>query len=203
MSAEPTVFLVDDDPGILEMLMTSCREMGLMAVSFTSGRAFLASVKPEDPGCLVLDYRMPDMTGLDILEELEKAGITLPVIFISGEAELSTAISAFRLGSLDFLEKPFKLSQFSEVVKKAIEKDTVARSNQASLSTVQALVGSLTPREKEVMALVVDGCANKEIAAQLGVSPKTVEVHRANVMRKMKAKSLAELVKMSVTLKSE
>lgn len=202
MDKEPTVFIVDDDPGILEMLMAACREIKLHALSFTSGRSFLAAVRPEDPGCLVLDYRMPDMTGLDILDGLERAGITLPVIFISGQAEVSTAIRAFKAGSLDFLEKPFQISKFSAAVTKAIETDRRTRSEHSNLSSVQALMDSLTPRETEVMNLVVDGSANKEIAATLGVSPKTVEVHRANVMRKMQAKSLAELVKMSVLLRS-
>lgn len=202
MDKEPTVFIVDDDPGILEMLMAACREIKLHALSFTSGRSFLAAVRPEDPGCLVLDYRMPDMTGLDILDGLERADITLPVIFISGQAEVSTAIRAFKAGSLDFLEKPFQISKFSAAVRKAIETDRLARSEHSNLSSVQALMDSLTPRETEVMNLVVDGSANKEIAATLGVSPKTVEVHRANVMRKMQAKSLAELVKMSVLLRS-
>lgn len=202
MSLEPTVFIVDDDPAILEMLMAACREIGLRAMSFTSGKAFLASVSANDPGCLVLDYRMPDMTGLDILDALEKAGIPLPVIFISGQAEVSTAIHAFKAGSLDFLEKPFQISQFSAAVKKAIETDRDTRAKQSNLKTVQTLEISLTPREREVMNLVVDGSANKQVASSLGVSPKTVEVHRANVMRKMQAKSLAELVKMSVLLRS-
>ena len=184
------------------MLMAACREISLPAVSFTSGRSFLNAVHPEDPGCLVLDYRMPDMTGLDILDGLEKAGITLPVIFISGQAEVATAIHAFKGGSLDFLEKPFQISEFSTAVKKAIEADRSSRSEQGNLASVQALENSLTPREKEVMNLVVDGSANKEVASALGVSPKTVEVHRANVMRKMQARSLAELVKMAVLLRS-
>lgn len=197
-ASNPVVFVVDDDPSILDLIRVACNGRGWVVQTFTSGRAFLDVIRPADAGCLILDYLMPDTSGLELMEELHGRGVQLPVIFISGKAQVSTAVQAFKAGSLDFLEKPFSIADLHKTIDRALERDAALRRERADLVEVTARVECLTPREREVMQHVVDGLPNKEVATKLGVSPKTIEVHRANVMMKMRADSLADLVKMAV-----
>ncbi|MBK8976637.1 MAG: response regulator transcription factor [Planctomycetes bacterium] len=192
----PTIFVVDDDAAILDLVRRVCAPIEAQIQTFTSARAFLSVVHDNVPGCLVLDYKLPDLNGLQILQQLQEREIELPVIFISGKAEVSTAVQAFKLGSMDFLEKPFDIQELHDTVKRAVARDATLRETRAKRTAIGDRIASLTPRESQVMELVVAGRANKTIAAELGVSPKTIEVHRANVMQKMQAGSLAELVQM-------
>lgn len=194
----PVISVVDDEEAILELVRRVCAPMRWNVQTFMSAGAFLEVVDPDIPGCLILDYMLPDMSGLELLEELNKRAIELPVIFISGKAEVSTAVAAFKAGTMDFLEKPFEIDELYETVKRAVLRDKAAREERSRRRTVADRIESLTPRETQVMQMVVKGMPNKAIAVQLGVSPKTVEVHRANVMQKMQARSLAELVQMAI-----
>jgi two-component system response regulator FixJ len=192
----PTIFVVDDDAAILDLVRRVCAPIEAQIQTFTSAKAFLSVVNDNTPGALILDYKLPDLNGLEILSQLQERGIELPVIFISGKAEVSTAVQAFKLGSMDFLEKPFDIQELHDTAKRAVARDASMRETRARRSVIHDRIHSLTPRETQVMELVVAGKANKTIAAELGVSPKTIEVHRANVMQKMQAGSLAELVQM-------
>lgn len=192
----PTIFVVDDDAAILDLVRRVCAPIDAQIQTFTSAKAFLSVVSPDVSGCLILDYKLPDLNGLEILQQLQDRNIDLPVVFISGKAEVSTAVQAFKLGSMDFLEKPFNIQELHDTALRAVAKDGTRRETRARRELIARHVQSLTPRETQVMDLVVAGKANKTIAADLGVSPKTIEVHRANVMQKMRAGSLAELVQM-------
>ncbi len=192
------VFVVDDDSAILDLIRRVCTSFGWHAQTFTRAQAFLEIIRPDTPGCLILDYRLPDLNGLELLKELNKRSIELPVVFISGKAEVSTAVQAFKAGTMDFLEKPFAVEDLRQTIERALASDVSSRANRKEKKRIAERVASLTPREVEVMEHVVSGLANKAIAAELGVSPKTIEVHRANVMQKMVAHSLAELVQMAI-----
>lgn len=197
MAGDATVFIVDDDPDFLEYLGILLKSVGLPAEVFTRAEDFLAQYDPARPGCLVLDVRMPGMSGLNLQEELAARHITLPVIIITGYPEWSSAVRALKIGAVDYIQKPiFSDEVILERVRQAIESDRRTRQLDGLRAEVAARVAHLTPREHQVMELVVDGKSNKVIAAELGLSPKTVEVHRANVMKKMEAESLAELVRL-------
>ena len=202
MSDEATVFIVDDDEAVRDSLSFLMQSVGLTTESFDSADSFLQASPTQRAGCLLLDIRMPGMSGLELQGVLEEREIHLPVIFISGHADVPMAVRALKAGAFDFVEKPFNDQLLLDCVQRAIEADRQKRQNEAQLDEWRALMATLTPREVEVMELVVDGAANKVISATLGVSLKTVEAHRARVMDKLKADSLSHLVRMSVVLKA-
>lgn len=196
MNSEPTVFVVDDDPAMRQSLRWLIESVHLAVETFASAQEFLAAYNPERPGCLVLDVRMPGMGGLDLQAELARRQIEIPIIVITGYAEVATAVRALKAGAIDFIEKPFSDQLLLDRIQQAIASDRQARERRAERAAVAARVAQLTPRERDVMQLVVAGSSNREIAAELGLSIKTVEVHRARVMEKMQVDSLAELVRL-------
>lgn len=194
VTAEPVVHVVDDDPEVCKSLRYVIQTAGYQVATYTTARDFLAGNAAAKPGCLILDIRLPGTNGLDLQERLNALGSSIPVIIISGYADVALAVRAMRKGAIDLLEKPFDSSLLLDRVRQAIEIDRKAHIRRGETDQIQALISTLTPREREVMRLVVQGNANKRIAATLGISMKTVEAHRAHVMRKMYADSLAELV---------
>ena len=203
VTAEPTVFVVDDDETVRESVRTLVGSVGLPAEAYGTAADFLAGCSGERSGCVVCDVRLPGMSGLELQHELAARNQVLPVILITGFGDVSTAVRAMRAGAVDFIEKPFGRQLLLDRVHEAIDRDRRARLLGAQRRSVAMRVGRLTPREREVMALVVAGKANKVIAMDLGLCEKTIEVHRAHVMRKMEAESLAELVRLNVLLRSE
>ena len=191
-----TVFVVDDDESVRGSLRFLLRSAGLESRAYGSAPEFLTAYDPAQPGCLVLDVRMPGMSGLDLQQELNLRGAILPVIFITGHGDIPMAVEAMQHGAHDFLQKPFRDEDLIERVRRALAKDAKARSALEEHKAIQARLGSLTPREREVLALMVRGKPNKIMAHELGVSQRTVEIHRARVMEKSGASSLAELVRM-------
>ena len=192
---QPTVHIVDDDEAVRSALRLLIRSVGLQAQAHTSAPDFLGSYDTRHPGCLVLDVRMPGMSGLELQQELNRRGATIPVVFITGHGDVSMAVAAMQQGAFDFLQKPFRDQDLLERVQRALARDAQSRAGMAAHAEIVARLDTLTPRETEVM-LVTRGRANKVIGAELGVSQRTVEIHRAHVMEKMCAKSLAELVRM-------
>jgi two-component system, LuxR family, response regulator FixJ len=190
------VYLVDDEFAIRDSLTLLIESNGLMMRSFASAAAFLANYSPDHPGCLILDVRMPTMTGLELQEELNKSGIHIPIIFISGNADIPESAKAFRAGALDFLEKPFDNSLLLERIHEAIDKDIENRKILAEKNKIKACFDSLTAREKEVLELIIQSHSNKEAAKKLAISHRTVDAHRARVMDKMHADNIAGLVAM-------
>ena len=198
MSEERAVaFVIDDDPSMSRSLDTLLRSVGLDVHVFTSAQEFMGAVRPDAPGCLVLDVRLPGMSGLAFQEELVKAGIALPVIFLTGYGDVPMTARAMKAGAAEFLTKPFDEQVMLDAIHGAIERDRARRRDVASLTEVKARYSALTERERQVMKLVVEGRVNKQIAAELGLSLVTVKVHRGQVMRKMRAKSVPELVRMA------
>jgi two-component system, LuxR family, response regulator FixJ len=195
---EPTVFVVDDDRAMRESLSWLLDSVGLHVRSYATAADFLADYDPAQPGCLVLDVRMPGMSGLDLQAELARRGVELPTIVITGHAEVSMAVRAVKSGAIDFIEKPFSDQLLLDRVRQALEMDRQAREVRTRRDDARRRLATLTAREREVLNLVVAGRANKEIASELGVSPKTVEVHRAHVMSKMCVDSLAELIRLTL-----
>jgi FixJ family two-component response regulator len=195
---EPTVFVVDDDRAMRESLSWLLDSVGLRVRSYATAADFLAEHDPAQPGCLVLDVRMPGMSGLDLQAELARRGVELPTIVITGHAEVSMAVRAVKAGAIDFIEKPFSDQLLLDRVRQALEIDLEAREVRRRREDARRRLATLTAREREVLNLVVAGKANKEIASALGVSPKTVEVHRAHVMSKMCVDSLAELIRITL-----
>ena len=193
----PVVFVVDDDPAMRDSLRWLIESTGLNVETFGDAQTFLARIRPELPGCLVLDVRMPGMSGLDLQAELVRRGIGLPTIVVTGHAEVPMAVRAVKAGAIDFIEKPFSDQLLLDRVRQGIEMDRLERDGRARRADVLRRMSLLTQREREVFDLVVAGRANKEIAATLRLSPKTVEVHRAHVMEKMQAKTVADLVHMA------
>lgn len=194
----PIVFVVDDDDAVRNSLRLLLRSSSLEAVTHASANEFLTSYDDTIPGCLILDVRMPDMTGLELQRQLHLKGSSLPIIFITGHGDIPMAVDAMRLGAFDFLQKPFRDEDLLERVRRALEHDRVQRLERRGRDDVAIRIASLTPREKEVMELVTRGLANKVIAADLGLSQRTVEIHRSRVMEKMGADSLAQLVRMTL-----
>lgn len=195
---EPTVFIVDDDAAVLDSLSFLMRSVGLRAETFSSARSFLDTYDPERPGCLVLDVRMPEMSGLELQQKLLAMGSTLPILFLTAHGDVPMAVQAVKAGALDFIQKPFRDQELIDRINQAIEEDERIRGELADAERIRARVATLTPREREVMDLVASGAHNKVIARELGISQRTVEAHRARVMEKMGCRSVAELVRMAL-----
>lgn len=194
---KPIVFVIDDDQSVRDALQALLRSVGLDVHPFASTQEFLAAERPDVPGCLVLDVRLPGLSGLDFQTELAKSEIKFPIIFISGHGDVPMTVRAIKGGAIEFLTKPFRDQDLLDAVQVGIERDRTRRRETAALSQLQERYASLTTREREVMQEVVKGLLNKQIAAELDVSEVTVKVHRGNAMRKMGAKSLADLVRMA------
>jgi FixJ family two-component response regulator len=190
------VFIVDDDEAVRSSVRFLIRSVGLNAQVYASAHEFLAAYDPRHPGCLLLDVRMPGMSGLELQQELNRRGATIPVVFITGHGDVAMAVEAMQQGAFDFLQKPFRDQDLLDRVQRALARDAESRSRLAERAEILARLGTLTPRETEVLQLITRGMANKVVGAELGVSQRTVEIHRAHVMEKMNASSLAELVRM-------
>ena len=197
-NSNTTIHIIDDDPSMLKYLSELVDTLNYKSKTYNSANEFLDSYSDDGLGCLVLDLRLPGINGLELHQQLPENGIDLPVIMISGFGDISTAVRAMKSGILDFLEKPFKGQDLLDLIHNAISQHKIIREKNASQNKTQERLDSLTKREKEVMGLVVVGKLNKDIAKQLEISIKTVEVHRANVMDKMAANSVADLVRMSL-----
>jgi two-component system response regulator FixJ len=195
---EPIVFVVDDDRAMRDSLRWLLESIGLSVRTYATAADFLGDHDPAQPGCLVLDVRMPGMSGLDVQTELAKRGSELPTIVVTGHAEVAMAVRAVKAGALDFIEKPFSDQLLLDRVRQALEIDRQSREVRVRREDARRRLASLSAREREVLSLVAAGKANKEIAAALGLSPKTVEVHRAHVMSKMAVDSLAELIRVAI-----
>jgi FixJ family two-component response regulator len=199
--APATVIVIDDDPSVREALGNLLRSVGLQTNLHGSVAEFLKAGRPDGPTCLVLDVRPPGRGGLDFQRELSKAGIHLPIIFITGHADIPMSVQAMKGGAIDFLTKPFRDQDLLDAIQLGLERDRARREDEKAIALLQARFDSLTQREREVMALVATGRVNKQIAFEIGVSQITVKVHRGNVMRKMAATSLADLVLMAEKLR--
>ena len=196
---EATVFVVDDDDAMRESLTWLIESVGLNVETYASADDFLKSYYPGRPGCVLLDVRMPGMSGLELQGHLQQQQVNVPVIMITGHGDVPMAVRAMKAGAIDFIEKPFNDEQLLESIRNALSIDDTRRDEQAFKAEIASRLAQLTPRESEVMDMVTAGKSNKEIANTLGVSAKTVEAHRAKVMEKMEAGSLAELVRLVVS----
>ena len=194
------VFVVDDDASMRDAISRLLNAVGLTVQTFASARAFLNRRLPDVPGCVVLDVRLPGLSGLDLQREMVERGIHIPVVFITGHGDIPMSVQAMKAGAVEFLTKPFRDQDLLDAVRSGIQLDRKAREERAELAELRDCVRQLTQREQEVMSLVVSGLLNKQIALQLGTSEKTIKIHRGQVMRKMRANSLADLVRMSQKL---
>ncbi len=195
------VYVVDDDVGVLDATRGLLASIGLAVQTFRSASEFLLSKRPEVPACLVLDVRLPGLSGLDLQRQLAESGTSIPIVFITGHGDIPMSVQAMKGGAVEFLTKPFRDQQLLDAVQYAVARDRVARKHNAELGEFRRRYESLTPREREVMARVVAGRLNKQIAFELGTSEITVKVHRAQVMRKMQVESLAALVQLAERLR--
>jgi FixJ family two-component response regulator len=190
------VFIVDDDISIRDALCTLLRSVDLEVRTFTSAAEFLDAELPDVPACLVLDMRLPGLSGLDLQSELGRTGVEIPIIFISGHSDIPMTVRAMKAGAVEFLPKPVREQELLDAITQAIDKDRAARQQRAEVAAVRDRYASLTPRENEVASKITRGLLNKQVAAELGVTEVTVKVHRRHIMEKMQASSLAELVRM-------
>jgi FixJ family two-component response regulator len=203
MVGAPTVYIVDDDDGMRRALSLLLNTVGYQTAAFAGPKQFLEEFKADSAGCLVLDIRMPGMSGLELQQHLNRIGSMLPVIFITGHGDVPMAVQAMKEGAFEFVQKPFRDQDLLDKINHALQQDQENRNALALRADVMQHFESLTPREKQVMAMVVDGAANKVIAIDLGLSERTVEIHRAKVMEKMAARSVAHLVKLQLSLSND
>ena len=197
----PTVFIIDDDHGMRQAIQDLVESVGLRAESFANGQDFLSQRPTADTSCLVLDVRLPDMSGLDFQRQLAEAGIQIPIIFITAHGDVPMSVRALKSGAVEFLIKPFRDQELLDAIQQALQRDRVTREQQAAVHKLQGRYQTLTAREREVFGLVVSGLLNKQIASKIGASEATVKIHRGNLMEKMQARSLIELVRIADKLK--
>jgi FixJ family two-component response regulator len=198
--SSPIVYVVDDEPLVCLSLKRLLRSVGIEAHTFGSALEFLHSKRPDAPGCLILDVRLPGLSGPDLQAELAARKITLPIIFVTGHGDIPMSVRAMKAGAVEFLTKPYREQELLEAIQRAIDHDGITRQHSAELHVLQERYALLTPRERQVFPCVTSGLLNKQIAAELGASEKTIKVHRGQVMQKMEAKSLADLIHMAEKL---
>jgi len=198
--AEPIVIIVDDDPSVLRSTERLVRSGGLNVRTFASAGEFLVHPRPEGPACLVLDVRMPGLSGMDLQRELIQAGVHIPIIFVTGHGDIPMTVQAMKAGAVEFLTKPFRSRSLLDAVRAAIERDRVAQKERAETGELRQRYEQLTPREREVMPLVAAGLLNKQVADELATTERTIKFHRAHIMQKMRAESIADLVRMTEKL---
>ena len=194
---QSTVLVIDDDASVREALSDLFQSVGLSVEVFASTQEFIKNRRPEGPACLVLDVRLPGKSGLDFQQELNAANINLPIVFLTGHGDIPMSVRAMKAGAVEFLTKPFREQDLLDAVQTALERDWVNREDEKLIATLRQRFASLTPREQTILTLVVTGCRNKQIAFEIGTSEVTVKVHRTNLMRKMQALSLADLIMMA------
>ena len=197
----PTVFIIDDDRGMRQAIQDLVESVGLRAESFATGEEFLKRKRTNDPSCLVLDVRLPQMSGLDFQRQLAEAGMQIPIIFVTAHGDVPMSVRALKSGAVEFLTKPFRDQDLLDAIQQALQRDRAERDRQAEIHDLQERYGALTAREREVMTLVVTGMLNKQIASEIGASEATVKIHRGNLMHKMQAGSVVDLVRMADKLK--
>lgn len=201
--AAPTVFIVDDDKSVRESIRDLLESVGMQCQDFATAQEFLSSKRADTPSCLILDVRLPGISGLDLQHEMKKARVSIPIVFVTAHADVPMSVRAMKSGAVEFLTKPFREQELLEAVQRSINRDRKSRERHRETAELQERHKTLSTREREVMSLVVSGLLNKQIAAELGASETTVKIHRGQVMRKMQAKSLPELVRMADKLNSK